>query len=48
MRISDKDYFRSCVAKERQLARLLGHIHIEEDYESAGTSPISFKLQPYS
>jgi hypothetical protein len=37
MRISDQDYFRSCVAKERQLARLLGHTHIEEDYESAGT-----------
>jgi hypothetical protein len=37
MRISDQDYFRSCVAKERQLAHLLGHAHIEEDYESAGT-----------
>ena len=37
MRISDQDYFRSCVAKERHLARLLGHTHIEEDYESAGT-----------
>ena len=37
MRNSDQEYFRSCVAKERQLARLLGHIHIEECYESAGT-----------
>ncbi|MDO8443718.1 MAG: aminoacyl-tRNA synthetase [Candidatus Azambacteria bacterium] len=37
MHISDQDYFRSCVAKERQLARLLGHDHIEECYESAGT-----------
>lgn len=37
MHISDQDYFRSCVAKERQLARLLGHNHIEECYESAGT-----------
>jgi hypothetical protein len=37
MHISDQDYFRSCVAKERQLARLLGHEHIEECYESAGT-----------
>lgn len=34
---SDQEYFRSCVAKERQLARLLGHDHIEECYESAGT-----------
>lgn len=37
MHISDQDYFRSCVAKERQLARLLGHSQIEECYESAGT-----------
>ncbi len=37
MHISDQDYFRSCVAKERQLARLLGHDNIEECYESAGT-----------
>lgn len=37
MRISDEQYFRSCVAKERNLARLLGHQHIEECYESAGT-----------
>ena len=37
MRISDQDYFRSCVARERQLAHLLGHHHIEECYESAGT-----------
>lgn len=37
MHISDQEYFRSCIAKERQLARLLGHQHIEECYESAGT-----------
>ncbi|MEO0002539.1 MAG: hypothetical protein RLZZ22_231 [Pseudomonadota bacterium] len=37
MRISDQDYFRSCIAKERQLAQLLGHQQIEECYESVGT-----------
>ncbi|WP_137894947.1 aminoacyl-tRNA synthetase [Ramlibacter sp. 2FC] len=37
MRVSDQDYFRSCVAKERQLAHLLGHKNVEECYESAGT-----------
>lgn len=37
MRMSDEEYFRSCVAKERHLAQLLGHQHIEEFYESAGT-----------
>jgi len=37
MRISDQEYFRSCVAKERHLAQLLGHRNIEECYESAGT-----------
>ncbi len=37
MRMSDAEYFRSCVAKERHLAQLLGHHHIEEFYESAGT-----------
>lgn len=37
MRISDQEYFRSCVAKERQLAHLLGHQNVEECYESAGT-----------
>ena len=37
MRMSDQEYFRSCIAKERQLAQLLGHRHIEECYESAGT-----------
>ncbi len=35
MRVSDQDYVRSCVAKERQLAHLLGHPHVEESYESA-------------
>lgn len=36
MRMSDEEYFRSCVAKERHLAQLLGH-EVEEYYESAGT-----------
>lgn|SRR5665647_872087 len=37
MHMNDQEYFRSCIAKERQLAQLLGHHHIEECYESAGT-----------
>lgn len=37
MRMNDHEYFRSCIARERQLAHLLGHQHIEECYESAGT-----------
>ena len=37
MRMNDQEYFRSCIAKERHLAQLLGHRHIEECYESAGT-----------
>lgn len=37
MRMNDQEYFRSCIAKERQLAQLLGHQHIEECYESAGS-----------
>lgn len=37
MRMDDQEYFRSCVARERQLAHLLGHQHLEECYESAGT-----------
>ena len=37
MRMNDQEYFRSCIARERQLAQLLGHHHIEECYESAGT-----------
>ncbi|SNT20387.1 hypothetical protein SAMN06265795_1178 [Noviherbaspirillum humi] len=37
MRMSDDQYFRSCVAQERHLAQLLGHHNIEECYESAGT-----------
>jgi hypothetical protein len=37
MRMTDQEYFRSCIAKERHLAQLLGHQHIEENYESAGT-----------
>jgi hypothetical protein len=36
MRMSDEEYFRSCVARERHLAHLLGHHNIEECYESAG------------
>lgn len=37
MYMNDQEYFRSCIAKERHLAQLLGHRHIEECYESAGT-----------
>lgn len=37
MRMSDEQYFRSCVARERHLAQLLGHQQIEECYETAGT-----------
>lgn len=37
MRISDEQYFRTCIAKERHLAQLLGYQHIEECYESVGT-----------
>ncbi|WP_233575464.1 aminoacyl-tRNA synthetase [Noviherbaspirillum saxi] len=33
--MSDEEYFRSCVAKERHLAQLLGH-EVEEYYESGG------------
>lgn len=36
MRMSDEEYFRSCVARERHLAQLLGY-EVEEYYESAGT-----------
>ncbi|HEY8608599.1 MAG TPA: aminoacyl-tRNA synthetase [Noviherbaspirillum sp.] len=34
--MSDEEYFRSCVAKERRLAQLLGH-EVEEYADSAGT-----------
>ncbi len=37
MHMNDQEYFRSCIARERHLAQLLGHRHIEECYESAGT-----------
>ncbi len=37
MRMTEQEYFRSCIARERHLAQLLGHQHIEECYESAGT-----------
>jgi len=36
MRMSDEEYFRSCVAQERHLAQLLGMHNIEEFYEHAG------------
>lgn len=36
MRMSDEEYFRSCVARERHLAQLLGH-EVEEYSDSAGT-----------
>lgn len=36
MRMNDQEYFRSCIAKERRLAQLLGYQHIEECYESDG------------
>ena len=37
MYMNDQAYFRSCISRERHLAQLLGHEHIEECYESAGT-----------
>ncbi|CAL60375.1 conserved hypothetical protein [Herminiimonas arsenicoxydans] len=37
MRMSDEEYFRSCVSKERHLAQLLGHHNVEEFCESAGS-----------
>ena len=37
MHMNDQEYVRSCIAKERRLAQLLGHQHIEECYETAGT-----------
>ena len=37
MQMNDQEYFRSCIAKERHLAQLLGHHNIEECYESVGT-----------
>ena len=37
MRMSDEQYFRSCVAQERHLAQLLGYRNIEEYSENAGT-----------
>ena len=46
MRISDEQYFRSCVAKERHLAQLLGHQNIEENYETAGTLWAGAKALP--
>jgi hypothetical protein len=46
MRISDEEYFRSCVAKERHLAQLLGFHNVEEFYESAGTLWVGNKALP--
>ena len=46
MRINDEQYFRSCVAKERHLAQLLGHQNIEECYETAGTLWAGAKALP--
>jgi hypothetical protein len=46
MRMNDQEYFRSCIARERHLAQLLGHAHIEECYESAGTLWDSNKVLP--
>ena len=46
MRISDEQYFRSCVGKERHLAQLLGHQNIEECYETAGTLWAGAKALP--
>jgi hypothetical protein len=46
MRMSDEEYFRSCVAKERHLAQLLGHHNIEEFYEDAGTLWQNMKALP--
>lgn len=37
MRMSDEEYFRSCIAQERHLAQLRGCHNIEEFYENAGT-----------
>jgi hypothetical protein len=45
MRMSDEEYFRSCVAKERHLAQLLGH-EVEEYYESAGVLWEGTKAMP--
>jgi hypothetical protein len=46
MRMSDEEYFRSCIAKERHLAHLLGHPDVEEFYESAGTLWEGTKAMP--
>ena len=46
MRISDEQYFRSCVGKERHLAQWLGHQNIEECYETAGTLWAGAKALP--
>jgi hypothetical protein len=46
MRVSDQEYFRSCVAKERHLAQLLGYHNIEECYESAGVLWVETQALP--
>lgn len=45
MRMSDEEYFRSCVAKERRLAQLLGH-EVEEYCESAGVLWVNREALP--
>jgi hypothetical protein len=46
MRMSDEEYFRSCVAKERHLAHLLGYEEVEEYYESAGVLWVNRRALP--
>lgn len=46
MRMSDEEYFRSCVSQERHLAQLLGHHNVEEFYESAGSLWEDAKILP--
>ncbi|HYD95559.1 MAG TPA: aminoacyl-tRNA synthetase [Noviherbaspirillum sp.] len=43
--MSDEEYFRSCVAKERHIAQLLGH-EVEEYADSAGTLWINREKVP--
>ena len=45
MRMSDEEYFRSCVAKERHLAQLMGH-EVEEYADSAGVLWVNAEKVP--
>ena len=45
MRMSDEEYFRSCVAKERHLAQLMGH-EVEEYADNAGVLWINTEKVP--